>query len=215
MVTPSNGAAHSPAAPAFAIAVPGDWMIIDLELAQREDVIDALIEKRVAEGVLSPESRHAAAAAMARVAHQAVEEEMRFAAVLVTEHGGWPTAASVTVATAFAPPDAEESGETGEATTSAENRNTAWFGRSEASGRGSSEQVVLPAGPAVRVERTISVPLTDTFSQDVYSVQYVVPVNEEGSALVITGTSSAIRRKDDLDRIFREIAESLDIERPG
>ncbi len=71
----------------------------------------------------------------------------------------------------------------------------------------------MPAGPAARVQLTLPVELGGSFSQDIYSVQYILPTDQRGNALLLTGTSTAVRRKEDLNRVFLEIAETLEIER--
>lgn len=201
-------------APGFSIAVPGDWIIIDLELAQDPAIIEQLIDSRIEQGVLSSDSRDAASAAIERVAHHAVESGMRFAAVLLADQGGGAFVASVTVASAvFDVPDPSGSMDSPDNAATVPAEQNSWFAASETAPRNThSEDVRLPAGPAARIERIVPYPLAESVTQDVYSVQYVVPVDESGEALVITGTSPAIRRKDVLDRLFREIAETLEIE---
>lgn len=55
--------------------------------------------------------------------------------------------------------------------------------------------------------------LGPSLGQEVYSVQYVVPVDADGKSIVLPGMSPNVRRKDDLDRMFAEIAETLEIDR--
>ena len=144
---------------------------------------------------------------------------MRFAAALVTEDAGGPIVASVTASFHVLAPLDDPDTEIDELDL------TERLDGDVANGSGAGDEgavetftaqrsrVTLPAGPAVRIERVMQYGGGDSYAQDVYSVQYVLPLDEHGLSLTITGTSPAIRRKDDLDRIFAEIAETMRIER--
>jgi hypothetical protein len=202
-------------APAFSIAVPGDWIIIDIDLAQDVEVVQEIIDRRVLQGVIASESRDAAVALVARVASQAADDGVRFAAVLVVEEPGGPVIASITVTSILVERGEPDTGDwRGEGDQTSAERNEGPVqddGPVELAGSQAS-QVVLPAGPAFRVESVMSYPISNAIDQEVYSVQYVVPVDEDGNVIVIVGMSPAIRRKGDLDAVFAEIAHTLEID---
>lgn len=202
-------------APAFSIAVPGDWIIIDLDLAQEVEVVQEIIDRRVLQGVIASESRDAAVALVARVASQAASDGVRFAAVLVVEQPAGPVIASVTVTSILVesggPGTGDWRGEGEQRNVESDDDRVEADGPVRLSGSDTS-QVVLPAGPAFRVERVMSYPISDAVEQEVYSVQYVVPADERGNVIVIVGMSPAIRRKADLDALFAEIAHTLEMD---
>ena len=206
-------------APGFSIAVPGDWIVVNLELAADPGLVGGLIDAQIANGALKAESRQEAVRIVTRIIDQAANSGVRFAAALVAEDDEGPLVASVTLSVArLLLPDLAEVGTADlddlEVTL---NRPLAVEADDAADtigvGTATNTQMVLPVAPAVRVERVMSYRLTETLSQDVYSVQYVVPIDEDGLTFTITGVSPAMRRKSDLDRVFAEIADTLRLER--
>ena len=199
--------------PGFSIGVQGDWVIVDIEQAADEAAVSSLIDDRVAEGVIALESRDAAVEVVTRIAQDAQSGGVLFAAVLVADDELGPIVASVaaTVATLPAvapdepPPD-----------TLIEERIESRDGDDESvvMRRATNVKVQLPAGPAVRIERAISYDRGESLSQDVYAVQYLVPIDEAGTTITVTGISPSVRRKPELDGVFHEIASSLEIDRP-
>lgn len=201
--------------PGMSIAVPADWIIVDPERATDADAVAEVIDKRIGDGSLTEEFRDSSIELVGRIARQAIEMDVRFTAVLVTADRGGPVVAFVTLGSALfeMTSDARTNGTTSEADAAPSGEG------SQATGSSARAPVVtrlrLPSGPAVRVERSTPFAVGAQYSQDIYSVQYLVPIDEQGTAALITGASPAIRRKDDLDRVFQEIAETLEIDRPG
>jgi hypothetical protein len=179
-------------------------------------VIDEIIDRRIEQEQLSPESRAAAVAAVTRVMANAVDSGLQFAAVLLVEEATGPIVASVTATSVLiSPPESSGSEDAADVSLHRETdgaRASADPDDSSGADRTSPTEVRLPTGPAVRIERVVPYAVTESIAQQVYSVQYVVPVDEHGAGIVITGTSPAIRRKDDLDRVFQEIAETLQVD---
>lgn len=201
-------------APALSIAVPGDWIIVDVDLTQNPALVEEIIDRRVHQEVITRRARDAAVELVTRVARDAAEAGVRFAAVLVTEDGGGTVVASLTVTSIWLDEsDADADGSEAVHDTPAAVQRTDGADTGGTARPSRTEEVVLNAGPAVRLERVVALPVSDSLDQQVYSVDYVVPVDQSGATVVVSGTSPAIRRKDDLDAIFAEIANTLDIER--
>ncbi len=208
MTSPEGGGPGGAVVPAFSIGVPGDWIILDLELTEDPDLVQEIVDRRVAQGILEEESRDAAVALVTRVAHEATERGVRFAAVLIVQEAAGPTVASFTAMTALlASPKP-----VGDVAASEDGPS---LGESEGASSTTTlteEEVSLPAGQALRIERVVAYPLNDGIDQEVYAVQYVIPVGPDGAAIVLGGVSPAIRRQEDLARLFQEIAETLRVE---
>ena len=203
-MTPGGGAPVVPSAPGFSIAVPGDWIVIDADAAARPGALEQLVDARVGDGELDTAAREEALEVVSRLAAGYGDARLRYAAILVATDDGGPVVASVAVTAAIVGEPAGEPRPGGPEVPEA----PANVGELERHRR----TVVLPAGPAVRIERLMSYKLTPTLDQEVYAVQYVLPVNETGSTLTLTGLSPAVRRRDDLDRLFREIADTIDLD---
>ncbi len=213
--------------PAFSIAVPGDWIILDPALVQDASLIEEIIDRRVDEQVITRRSRDAAVALVSRVAVDIEEAGVRFGAVLLTENTGGPIVATLVVASILLT-RAETS--RGEQETGPVNRGEdgsitdhqdGWAEgdvTDESPGEThalevKTDEVVITSGPALRIERMLGRAVGGSLEQEVYSVEYVVPVDANGATIVITGTSTAIRRKPALDAVFAEIANSLRLRR--
>lgn len=205
--------------PALSIAVPGTWMIVDLERLEDAPTIEALVDERVTDGSIAEESRAEAADIVTRAMVRAHEAGVRFAAVFIADDEHGPVVASVTVTSAWldVPELADLSSDDDEQVVLRRHADQAPDTRESPYGSNvsTSTQVVLPAGPAVRIERIVSRPVTDTVSQEAYAVQYVVPVNHEGLTVTVTGVSPALRLRAELGQAFAEIAETLEITRPS
>jgi hypothetical protein len=204
-------------APGFSVAVPGDWIVLDLDAAQDRDGVLKALDRRIEQGVLRETSRQEAFELINRVARDAAESRLRFAAVLITEDADGPVVASLTVMSIWLRtagdademrPAEEAAGRSREPPADTDGDRFPAATRRDAS----SEEVTLPAGPALRFERTIGHRLSGSLEQEVYSVEYVLPADDRGATLVLSGVSPAVRRKADLDAIFTEIAESIRIE---
>jgi len=203
-------------APGFSIAVPGDWIIVDLEEVRSPDVVEQLINRRIDSDQLAAESREAAIDLITRTAAGAVDSGVQLTAVLVATDAGGTFLASVTASCIeIREPDPTAGGGSDAEFFEQREVDARDVARAVEAHSSSSEQVTLPAGPAIRIERLVSLPLGGSLSQDLYSVQYVVPAGGGDIAIVLTGTSTAVRRKADLDRVFGEIAETLAIDRPA
>lgn len=213
----------SAAVPAFSIAVPGDWFTLILEDARDAEHVGSMVDGRVEQGDLDDDVREEAIALITRITQRATADGVRFAAALVAadDQGGIVVSTTLSVGRLEPEPPANSNdsdvhddlgvtiGSPAPATTA-----TAGAGSSGATLANTvTTQVALPAGPAVRLERVFEYPVDEARSHEVYAVQYVLPVDGDGLAFTLTGVSPAIRRKADLDRVFAEIADTIQIER--
>lgn len=208
--------------PDITIAVPGDWVIFDVdELAAGTDVA-GLIDARIAEDVLRPDARDDAIALVERIGTYAVESGVRFAAALIAEDEAGPIVLCVTAAMIRLPvPDLAQldpdrpADEIDVTLGSREHRDTDERPPGATFHDSVTTQVVIKAGPAVRLERVASFPLDEGVSQEIYSIQYIIPLDENGLTVTVTGVSPAIRRKSDIDLLLDEIADTVTVARPA
>jgi hypothetical protein len=216
-MTPGTSTVSS--TPGFNVGVPGDWVIVDFETPDDVDALAGVVDQRVSDGLVPEDARDDVVALVTRIATDAFDSGVRFAAALVTHDGGGLVVASVTVGFhVLSPPedvdaDVDDVELTEPLDSSVVDRTEAGSPGAVTESNAARSRVTLPGGPAVRIERVMAYSLGEGHEQDVYSVQYVLPVADGGLSLVLTGTSPAIRRKADLDRVFGEIAETLEIER--
>ena len=210
--------------PQVSIAVPGDWIIFNLQAMQDSETVASLIDERIKDDVLRADSRDEAMAIVSRVGSYATEHDVWFAAAYVAEDEAGPVVISLTATVMRLPlPDLQELDAKDAGTDDVDVRLN---GQSEASAAPATTaggefhnavttQVVLNAGPAVRVERVASFPTAgdDRMSQEIYTVQYVLPLDEDGLTLTVTAISPSIRRKSQIDLVLDEIADTVTVTR--
>lgn len=203
------------ATPSFSVAVPGDWIIIDVEGTADVQVITEIIDRRVADGIIDPASRDAAVRLVTRISQSALDSGVRFAAAMVTEDDGGPVVISMAISFATLPPpgDVSDPDDDIEVTLRRNLAEQADQGESLDTRTLSRDAVVLAGGrQAIRVTRVVGYPITTAMTQELYAIQYVVPLEPEGVALVATATSPAIRRSEDIDELIDAIMQTLDVE---
>jgi hypothetical protein len=212
--------------PNVSIAVPGNWIALDLEAAEDPRAIEAIVNQRIADGTFAEPARHDVASLLNRLVARMVDDHVLFAAALVDDTPGGTVVASVALTAARvsrpaagATPAEDQLGVSLKRRPSATASADFQLGAEDVGvplttiKRSTSAPIDLPAGPAVRIDRVDSYPLSERADQEMVIVQYVIPLDDDGMVLTLTGSSPAVRAKDAVSAMFQEIAETIEIDR--